>query len=80
MFAYNPLLDNLTALTEAQLLERMQTIYSNMNRANAMGKGDMVYQLNVALEMCREEMTRRQRAQQQGKTNGPDPFKSIDIG
>ena len=79
MLGYNHLLDNLTELSEAQLLERMQTIYTNINRAYAMGKNHMVHQLNVALDMCREEMSRRQRDQQK-KSTGPDPFKSIDIG
>jgi hypothetical protein len=79
MIGYNHLLDNLTELSEAQLLERMQTIYNNTNRAYALGKNDLAFQLNVAIDMCREEMTRRQREQSK-KSTGPDPFKSIDIG
>jgi hypothetical protein len=81
MFAYNPLMDNLVDLSDAQLLERMQSAHKHMNSAYAMGKGDMVQQLAVALEMCKSELSRRQHEKTKAtESNGPDPFKSIDIG
>lgn len=80
MFAYNHLMDDLSGLSENQLLERMQAVHKNMNSAFAMGKGNMVQQLQVALEMCKLELSRRQHDKSKQDQNGPDPFKSIDIG
>ena len=81
MFVYNHLMDDLGGLSETQLLERMQNIHKNMGSAFAMGKGNMVQQLQVALEMCRNELSRRQQDKSMQQSNeGPNPFKSIDIG
>jgi len=54
-------------------------IHQRMNGAYSMGKGDMVNQLAVALEMCKEELQNRRRTAPV-EHDGPDPFKSIDIG
>ena len=77
---YNHLLSDLGELTEAQLLERMQQTHQKMNLAFNLGKSDLVHQLNIMLDMCRQELTARQLAKAQPKDDGPDPFKSIDIG
>ena len=79
MYVYNHLMDNLRDLSENQVLERMQMIHQRMNGAYSMGKGDMVNQLAVALEMCKEELQNRRRTVP-AEHDGPDPFKSIDIG
>jgi hypothetical protein len=80
MLGYNHLLSDVGELTEPQLLERMQQVHQKMNSAFALGKNDMVHQLNIMLDMYRQELSARQLRKAQPKEDGPDPFKSIDIG
>ena len=68
MYVYNHLMDNLRDLSENQVLERMQMIHQRMNGAYSMGKGDMVNQLAVALEMCKEELQNRDELLRPNKT------------
>ena len=64
---FNPVQDDLGALTDEQLLARTDRIYNLLNRSN----GPVRIQLMQALELCHQEHTRRQ-------ANNPT-FKNVNI-
>lgn len=57
---FNPLLPDLTSLKDTDLEERMTELNRKIGIASRLGNGSLVFQISVALEAVREEMTRRQ--------------------
>ena len=81
---YNPLLDNLDALTDQQLEQKLNELSRKYVTSQSIGNFGLQMQLSGIIEAYRNEVINRttaryaKHANQQSK-NEPDPFSVIDI-
>jgi hypothetical protein len=80
---YNPLLDNIAALTDQQLEQKLNELVRKYVTAQGLGNNNLQLQLSGAVEAYRNEIVNRTFARQLQNTNQnknePDPFSVIDI-
>ena len=80
---YNPLLDNITALTDQQLEQKLNELVRKYVTSQSLGNTNLQLQLSGAIEAYRNEIVNRTFARQSQNTiqnkNEPDPFSVIDI-
>jgi len=83
MFTFNPLIENLSALTDQQLEQKIADITKKYALAQRMNNFGMMGQIAGVLEVYRQEAINRTYAKQREleKQQNPnlDPFASLDI-
>lgn len=80
---YNPLLENVSALTDQQLEQKLTELVRKYVACQQMRNSGLQQQIQVAIDVYRNEIVERTNAKFAPKENkdpnSPDPFSVIDI-
>jgi hypothetical protein len=80
---YNPLLENLSALTDQQLEQKLNELVRKYVTCQNIGNNALQMQLETVINAYRNEIVERTHAKYAPKedkdSNSPDPFSVIDI-